>query len=220
MQWKIFYQWFAFKRGPSDENHWWLCLCFGQLWRREFQESALLKLASCRLTGLQQPLIMEMLFIMQTSTSGNITCGFRDKSINMMLSSYNPDITVGHAKECYSWQRVLNIKTERKASKLSIMNNLVAAMFLGWREKNSVALHYCKNQVFQTPAWNFRDQVITFLSEGIAKQNPPSALTEECNMRNQMGENLIHKDTQVHWDYICNWLWRGRLCVNVLEENM
>lgn len=163
------YQFFAWKRKPSDRNHWWLLLYVGQLWRREFKErSMLLKLASYRLIT-SKCWSWKCIIIMQTSTSGTRSCGPPAGSSNRMLSSNSLVMTVEHGKEWYSWERILDIKTERKDLKLSRMNNLVAAMLLGWREENSVALHYCKNQIFQIPVWNFRDQILLFWPKGIAQ---------------------------------------------------
>lgn len=59
--------------------------------------------------------------------------------------------------------------------KVDSRKNLVAVMSLGGRDANSVALHFCKTQVFQTQ--------YKILETPRFKPSPPTTLRQEFNVR-------------------------------------
>lgn len=106
---------------------------------------------------------------MWSSNFGTRNCGSAVVDSNRMLPSNSPVMIEGYCKKCYSCTKILDIKTERKASKLSRMNNLYFIVRI-----------QCSRSQFEI----LKIKLYHSDPEVLLKLNCPTALTKECNVRN------------------------------------
>lgn len=105
-------------------------------------------------TDDQQMLYWKFIIIIKSYTSGDRRHDLPVGSSNKMLCSNYPDMTVGHVKEFYSWERFKSMMTDRKKSKL--IAEIIWWLSCPWDEETQTVWPYTSVRLrFSRPSTKF-----------------------------------------------------------------